>query len=760
MRPKLAFPDAPPPIDAKSIRLHVNLTRIDANDPNAKDTNIISYRELLRKHIAAQQPPNTGDITSTNHDLNGNPSSLFASAAGLSGVDSDGVGVGALPSCNGNSNGDHPLDSGGEVSDRDGSDDDDDDQTGDGSQTASGGQDGPLSKKKKRTRPTWDDYDLDDAFIDDSDLFGAEVNYAPPAKWDYGFFVWRGPVENFFDEYGVIEDAQSAGESPQSKRKGKSKLGRPPKSVKDSPAKVYGNGTAVVKEGEGNDGNATSSTEPSAKKRKETDGTEKARKKKKSGIPTASSTPGTSASDPKNGGTGGLDGSTSIGALLQNLMRESTNAKPLHSAAPSASASGNNIDNNNNHTPPKSTSALPPLLHAPIPFMIPQQPQPSPTTSNSPPQTHSSTADPVARPSSSSPSPDPVPVINPTIRPSKSVSNEENTTIVVKRRKMSPQPVDPELDRVLQVLREAAAKESFADKKHFPPSLKPLLHEAARVSLRLGENHDNFIAHITSILPYNTFTMKKLVGKMILPEKIQLKENQLDQLYGELRRMIDAAMPGNVADYEAKRRHDASSNGENPTEVGIDGEGNGLPEKKFKMTPTMREIMSHIVNTEIVLAEAKNDFRFYHGEETMDYDKLEKATRREANSKLLRCWPEGWMQPRFITGGLTTQRKKIERHEQKSSGSGGLASPSRNGTSAVGINGSNPTVTNSGAPAAAVVPGQPPRKKLSPPTKSNSVPINVNHTAQLNTVMIPVVPSPLGAQPVLQGASDDDVIML
>ena len=36
----------------------------------------------------------------------------------------------------------------------------------------------------------------------------------------------------------------------------------------------------------------------------------------------------------------------------------------------------------------------------------------------------------------------------------------------------------------------------------------------------------------------------------------------------------------------------------------------GLPEKKFKMTADIREIMAHIVNTEIVLAEAKNDYKY------------------------------------------------------------------------------------------------------------------------------------------------------
>ena len=205
MQSKLAFPDAPPPVNSKSIRLHVNLTEIDVKQPNAKYANIISYRELLRKHIAAQQPPNNNEPTGNISGIKDDSSSPSSSPATLS--RGEGVEVGGLASQN-HSNGHPLLDSGAEGSDRDESDEGDDDHQpnshveGTSSQTMNGhdGKDGALPKKKKPGRPTWDDYDLDDAFIDDSDLFGTEVNYTPPTKWDYGFFVWRGPVESFFDE--------------------------------------------------------------------------------------------------------------------------------------------------------------------------------------------------------------------------------------------------------------------------------------------------------------------------------------------------------------------------------------------------------------------------------------------------------------------------------------------------------------------------------------------------------------------------------
>lgn len=50
---------------------------------------------------------------------------------------------------------------------------------------------------RKRFDPE-DEYDLEDDFVDDSDMFFGDVNYVPPKKWDFGFFAWRGQIENFF----------------------------------------------------------------------------------------------------------------------------------------------------------------------------------------------------------------------------------------------------------------------------------------------------------------------------------------------------------------------------------------------------------------------------------------------------------------------------------------------------------------------------------------------------------------------------------
>lgn len=70
----------------------------------------------------------------------------------------------------------------------------------------------PKKKRRRRVDPE-EEYDLDDGWIDDSELFyevtdgGERSAEGPPVgeDWDYGFFAWRGDVQAFLDEpYGPL----------------------------------------------------------------------------------------------------------------------------------------------------------------------------------------------------------------------------------------------------------------------------------------------------------------------------------------------------------------------------------------------------------------------------------------------------------------------------------------------------------------------------------------------------------------------------
>ena len=61
----------------------------------------------------------------------------------------------------------------------------------------------PIKTKRKYTKK-FDpelEYDLNDDFIDDSDMFITERNgIAAPVDWDFGYFVYKGPLEQFLTQ--------------------------------------------------------------------------------------------------------------------------------------------------------------------------------------------------------------------------------------------------------------------------------------------------------------------------------------------------------------------------------------------------------------------------------------------------------------------------------------------------------------------------------------------------------------------------------
>ncbi|KAI8816945.1 uncharacterized protein EV422DRAFT_266781 [Fimicolochytrium jonesii] len=213
-------PDDPP---QRSIRLHVTL------DKDHPENNIFNYAELMRK--------------ATGQDTNGKPGKSTTSPA-------------------------KPLG-------RDGAEVEDDDD-GSADDEESGAASGAAPTKLRKSLE--DDYDLDDAFIDDSDLFWSEVGSVPPVDLDCGFFAYKGPVEDFFlSEYNKKMFDRQKDPSPSKRGKGKKKVvgGETKGKVAGSESK----GKAATTSGEG--------SEPVRK-----------RAKKVSAAATATASPAAGASGP------------------------------------------------------------------------------------------------------------------------------------------------------------------------------------------------------------------------------------------------------------------------------------------------------------------------------------------------------------------------------------------------------------------------------------------------------------------------------
>ncbi|KAG9092007.1 hypothetical protein FRC06_000292 [Ceratobasidium sp. 370] len=76
-----------------------------------------------------------------------------------------------------------------------------------------------------------------------------------------------------------------------------------------------------------------------------------------------------------------------------------------------------------------------------------------------------------------------------------------------KQRKAEGEPFSVEMERLFAELHQEVGTYSWENKAKFPPNLKPRLTQVAAEALRLGEYGENFFNRLPKIFPYNRFTM-------------------------------------------------------------------------------------------------------------------------------------------------------------------------------------------------------------------------------------------------------------
>ncbi|KAI8909548.1 hypothetical protein EDD86DRAFT_246922 [Gorgonomyces haynaldii] len=101
-----------------------------------------------------------------------------------------------------------------------------------------------------------------------------------------------------------------------------------------------------------------------------------------------------------------------------------------------------------------------------------------------------------------------------------------------------PGPVLVKLDQ----FRKKAEKESFEGpdgKKMFPPHLKPLLNELAITAMDCQSLGGPFFQHLTQILPFNTFTLRKLISRTTYPDRLRDLKLKIPTMYAQFEKDID-----------------------------------------------------------------------------------------------------------------------------------------------------------------------------------------------------------------------------
>ncbi|KAJ2996874.1 hypothetical protein HDV02_006049 [Globomyces sp. JEL0801] len=362
----------------------------------------------------------------------------------------------------------------------------------------------PVVKTRRKKLNPEDEYDAEDDFIDDSEMFANELEDCDePPTWDFGFFAWKGSVDTLFENT----------ESANLKNAGLVNVQSSANAIV-KPVKI----DAVEQDGE---------VEKDKEKEKEKESPKKD-KVKKSGKKKAEEGKNLKKKDletPKSN-------RTDVIVIDDEPSKSQTPGSKKKKLEPSSTTKS---------TKKKPTKASTPKLDK----------KPSTIDLSTP-------AVPVADPS------------------------------------LGPLPI-PLLDQ-LQLLRNARFMADFTVKSHFPSQLKPLFQSCVVTAMDYGVLNDTFFAHVTSILPYNTFTMRKLASRSVYPNRLSQFKHLLPTLYESLgERVSQTCADQNITEIVTPL---------NPTTEP------DTPGKKYRFDEHTRILIWNILCLEWEMAEMDNEMKF------------------------------------------------------------------------------------------------------------------------------------------------------
>ncbi|KAJ3211997.1 2-hydroxyacyl-CoA lyase 1, partial [Clydaea vesicula] len=113
------------------------------------------------------------------------------------------------------------------------------------------------------------------------------------------------------------------------------------------------------------------------------------------------------------------------------------------------------------------------------------------------------------------------------------------------------QPLPFELQMDIEFLKHKADEHSWENKKHFPESLRPAILQIAKNAEKLNLLDDNLYHHVTKAIPYNILTVRKLLQRSILQHEIIKVNNNIKSLSAELKINLDKELPSQEVAFSA-----------------------------------------------------------------------------------------------------------------------------------------------------------------------------------------------------------------
>ncbi|KAI9318712.1 Ubinuclein conserved middle domain-containing protein [Dichotomocladium elegans] len=269
-------------------------------------------------------------------------------------------------------------------------------------------------------------------------------------------------------------------------------------------------------------------------------------------------------------------------------------------------------------------------------------------------------------------------------------SNEPASSSKKKVSSSETRPLSPQIQKLLEKLKQDAQHENFEYKAKFPQRLRPTTLEIGRLMYRERNAVDsNVITHLMSILPYNRFTLTKFLTTKTGSERVKELQLELNDTIAALKAEIDRLMPkqnqqhsGRVAAAmaAAKQTQETSTGGSVGSNPAHSGEDAASLAPKFKWSEETRRLLYQILKLDQTIIYLSNDIASYTKEEMIK----EVKARKQIYLRLVSLWPEGWVTTQDLSRQHSTYKAKVERSRQLSSGtkSGVGASTLENGQDA------------------------------------------------------------------------------
>ncbi|KZV82788.1 hypothetical protein EXIGLDRAFT_843431 [Exidia glandulosa HHB12029] len=226
----------------------------------------------------------------------------------------------------------------------------------------------------------------------------------------------------------------------------------------------------------------------------------------------------------------------------------------------------------------------------------------------------------------------------------------------------------------IEMLRRLVEREdeAFSIRGKFPQHVKPVLQAVAMKAIVLDEYDDDFFDAMPKIFPYNRFTMKKLIARTVFKDHIDLINKRQDELLVDLKRIVDTGFERAKEDHAravaawefrlAKKKNDtnAAADAAPPVAVAVDDANAGEredkpPQQKYKLTEGMRIIIWNLVsltNDIAILTGEKNKY------ENVNEVVSEQGMRKILYQKIQSCFPDNWMNTGILSREVSSLKKK------------------------------------------------------------------------------------------------------